>query len=147
MLSPKEQEDLFQKAMSEYDADPSNTSAYTMIWIRVLEACKANAKKMLKVKIPDDTFYDRLMDSVETVMRYILVNGKRPRKLITYCYLPTLGKFFGPSAKKEDLEYSYETSVENGYDIAVNEIGERIDAIRNNGGLYNQLQTVMEGED
>lgn len=135
-LSAKEQEEQFQSALKHYRLHNDKRS-YDIMFIRVYEACKANAKCLLKVSLDDMVFHDRLMRAVDTCMTYITkehYNKKRelvppcdPNKLITFCHLPTLGAFCGPKAIKEDAELSYEQSVENGYDIPTNIIGEIID--------------------
>lgn len=117
-LTPQEQERRFQEALAIGNIEE--------IWLRVIEACKANAKKLLKVHITDEVFHDRLMEAVVTVMAHIN-DGVKPQKLITYCYFPVLKAFFGEKAKREDKEWSYEQSIENGYESAVNEIGEIIE--------------------
>lgn len=125
--SSKEQEREFQEAMSHW-IEYNDKKSWDLMFLRVYEACKALSKKMLKVSLDDMVFHDRLMDAVLTVMENIK-NGTRPNKLSSYCYFPCLGSFFGPKAVKEDAEYSYELSVENGYDQAVDILGERIDIV------------------
>lgn len=132
-LSPQEQEERFQFALKHW-REHNDSKSWEEIWLRVYEACKANAKKMLKVSLEDEVFHERLMTVVETVIRYIKFGNRNsgpvnPDKLITYCHLPVVGAFFGIRAVKEDNELSYEQSVENGYDIATNILGERIDTI------------------
>ena len=123
-LDPEEQEQRFQDAISKGDAsNGTDKKAYEEIWLRVYEACKANASRICK-GIHTDRFHDRLMDSVEIVIRYIIKEGKRPRKLITYCYLPTFGQFCGQKAIKED-EQKYLDDYYNP-EVAVNILGERI---------------------
>ena len=116
---PSESEKAFATAYANND--------WKQIWLSVYEACKANAKKLLKVSLDDDVFHDRLMTAVETCIRY-LQEGKAPKgKLITYCYFPTLAAFCGPKAIKEDKRISYETMVENGYDVSVDILGQLIE--------------------
>ena len=124
-LTPKEQEDRFHKALEHYRQFKDKKSL-DEIWFRVYEACKANASNICK-GICNSTFHDRLMDAVETVMRYIVAEGKDPVSLITYCYLPTFGKFCGLKQRREDNEGSYEFYNEQGYQAAVNEVGETIE--------------------
>lgn len=136
VLTIDEQEEQFQSALKHYRLYNDKRS-YDIMFIRVYEACKANAKKLLKVSLDDMLFHDRLMRAVDICMTYITkehYNKKRERvppcdpiKLITFCYLPTLGAFFGPKAIKEDTELSYEVFVENGYDTPTNITGEIID--------------------
>lgn len=124
-LSPDEQEQIFQDAYDRWEINPNDKKALEIIWLRIYEACKANAKRILKVSISDDKFHDRLMDAVMTCYRYIVQEHKRPEKLGTYCYLPTLSAFCGYKAIREDKELSYEQSVSNGYDVAVDILGNR----------------------
>lgn len=135
-MTIKEQEEAFQEALSHYRVFNDKKSR-DEIWIRIYEACKANAKKLLKVSLDDMLFHDRLMTAVESCIRYILYehpNKKgvmqpptNPESLGTFCYLPTLAAFCGPKAIRDDKEESYEQFVENGYDIPTNIIGEVID--------------------
>lgn len=135
-MTVKEQEEVFQEALSHYRVFNDKKSR-DIIWMRVYEACKANAKKLLKVSLDDMVFHDRLMTAVDSCIGYILYehpNKKgvmqppsNPRSLVTFCYLPTLAAFCGPKAIKEDAELSYEQSVENGYDIPTNILSERIE--------------------
>ena len=125
LLTPEEQEDRFQKALEHYRQFKDKKSL-DEIWLRVYEACKANASNICK-GIYNSTFHDRLMDAVETVMRYIVTEGKNPVSLITYCYLPTFGKLCGLKQQREDNEGSYEFYNEQGYQAAVNEVGEIIE--------------------
>ena len=125
MNSVTEQNKAFSEAMDNWLLHKDKKSLDT-IWVRVYEACKADAKRLLKVSLDDGVFHDRLMDAVMTVMRYIIEDGKVPKSIITFCYLPTLAAFCGPKAIKEDKEYSYEFSVDNGYDLPINILGEQI---------------------
>lgn len=126
--SPKEQEREFQDVMNHW-VEYKDKKSWDLMFLRVYEACKALSKRILKVSLDDMVFHDRLMDAVLKVMGNI-ENGVRPNKLSSYCYFPCLGSFCGPKAVKEDTEYSYELSVENGYDVAVDMLGEQIDIIR-----------------
>lgn len=135
-MTVAEQEKEFQSAMSHWDTY-KDIESYHTVWLRVYESCKANAKRILKVSLDDGVFYDRLMTAVGTVIRYIFDNGQRPVNLGTYCYLPTLSAFCGYKAIREDKELSYEQSVSNGYDVAVDILGNRD---------YN-YDTKYEGED
>ena len=125
-LSPDEQERRFQDAISKWDAsEGKDKEAYNEIWMRVYEACKANASRICH-GIYNDRFHDRLMDSVEVVIRYIIKEGKRPNKLITYCYLPTFGQFCGSKAIREDKQ-QYIDDDDFHKDIAVDILGNRIE--------------------
>lgn len=101
MMNPKEQEEMFQVAMSAWDTN-HEAKYKDVIWERVFEACKANASKLMKGLKQHPDFIDRTIQATDTVIRYIFENGKRPRKLITFCYLPTLAAFQGPKAMQED---------------------------------------------
>lgn len=128
---PSEQESAFQEAMSKWVANPDDKKAYDEMWLRVHECCKAAASKICKgIPMPSDVFHDRVMEATMKCMRYILDNGKRPIKLSSFCYLPTLGSMQGPRARREDTELSYEASVENGYEAAINEIGVYLGIVR-----------------
>ena len=136
LISPIDQEELFAKALAHY-REYNDKKSRDEIWMRVYEACKANAKRALQVSLDDGIFHDRLMTAVETCIKYImeqhynkkheLVPPSNPQKLITFCYLPTYAAFFGPKAVREDHEFSYEQSIENGYDKSINMIGDIID--------------------
>ena len=135
-MTPRNQEELFAKALAHY-REYNDKESRDEIWMRVYEACKANAKKLLKVSLDDMLFHERLMRAVETCIKYILYDHPNkkgimqpptnPKSLGTFCYFPTLAAFCGPKAIKEDNELSYEYSVENGYDISTNIIGEIVD--------------------
>lgn len=127
MRTPNEQEREFQDAMSHW-IEYNDKKSWDLMFLRVYEACKALSKKILKVSLDDMIFHDRLMEAVVKVMGNIK-KGVRPSRLSSYCYYPCLGSFCGPKAVKEDTEYSYEMSVENGYDVAVDMSGEQINDI------------------
>ncbi len=123
--APDPREAEFQEVMKSWNQF-HDLESYHEIWNYVYEACKAASKKSLKVygiSLDDITFNDRLMKSVDKVVRYIVDNGHWPRKLITFVWLPTYAEFFGPTARKEDNELSYEMQVENGYDVVTDICG------------------------
>ena len=124
-MTPQEQEERFQIALEHY-REFNDKKSLQEVWNRIYEACKANASNICR-GIYNSTFHDRLMESVETVFRYIITEGRTPNKLLTYCYLPTFGKFCGIKQQKEDKEPSYEFYNELGYTASVNEIGEIIE--------------------
>lgn len=124
-MTSEEQEIRFQKALKHYRQYKDNKS-YKEIWLRVYEACHAKASIICR-GIYNATFHDRLMEAVETIMRYIIDDGATPNKLITYCWLPTFGKFCGLKQQREDKEASYEFYNEMGYSASINEIGEIIE--------------------
>lgn len=119
MESLKQQEIEFQEALKHWREFKDEKSWHTL-FTKVYLACKAMAKKLLKVKLPDDVFHDRLQESVLTVIRYIVERDANPQKLINFCYWPVYSSFFGYRAIKEDKELSYDFMVEQGHwDIAV----------------------------
>lgn len=137
LMTPRNQEELFAKVLAHY-REYNDKESKDEIWMRVYEACKANAKKLLSISLDDGVFHDRLMTAVETCIKYImephynkkheLVQPVNPDKLITFCYLPTLGAFCGPKAIREDRENSYESLIEDSHwDITTNILGEVID--------------------
>lgn len=111
-----EQELEFQAALSDYRN--GNKKALDIIWIRVYEACKAKIACYYK-GIPNLNFHDRVLDATEKVMRYITENGANPRILGKYVAWPCYGSAYSKKAVQEDSELSYEVSIENGYDIAI----------------------------
>ena len=145
-----DQENAFQEAYTHWSIYKDKVS-YDEIWIRVYEACKAMAKKMLKVSLSDDVFHDRLMDAVEKVIHYTtenhlnkkrqLVPPTRPKRLITYVALPVAGAFFGPKAVKEDTEVSYEFQTSKDNQMAVDILGYQIDGIMSD---YEEVKGICQ---
>lgn len=100
-MTPKEQESIFQKALDNWYLT-SEKKYKDVVWERVFEACKANACKLVKGYNYNPNFIDRVIQATDTCIRYIFENNKRPRSLITFCYLPTLAAIQGPKAMEED---------------------------------------------
>lgn len=115
-----EQEEEFQHYLRLYRQEPKKEYA-DKLWLRVYEACKAKLSTYYK-NIYNPNFEDRVMESTETVMRYIM-NGADPLCLGKYVAWPVYGAAYGKKAVREDSELSYEESVENGYDVAVDLLG------------------------
>lgn len=100
-MTTVEQEQLFQDAMTAWDN--TNEKRYKdIIWERVFEACKSNASKIMTGLPQNVNFMDRVIQATETCIRNIFERGQRPRKLITFCYYPTLAAMQGPKAMAED---------------------------------------------
>lgn len=126
-LSPKEQEMRFRKALEEDDWDE--------IWLRVYEACKASAKKKLKVRLDDDLFQNRLLDAVEIVINNVK-NNNIYGTLITTAHYATLSTFFGPKAQREDKEQSWEILQENRIEVPSYDKHDEINGIEINNKIY-----------
>lgn len=116
----KQNEERFQEALKNDDSLEE--------WICINFACHNISKMILSksnVSLDDDRFYDRLQTATLNVYSRVK-EGVKPKRLSSYVYWFCVGAFQGPKAKKEDLELSYEFSVENGYDVPVDILGERM---------------------
>lgn len=117
-MSPREQEEAFQKAMAHW-SEFHDQESYNEMWFRVQEACKALA---LKIAPGKPRILERSLDAAIVVMQGIVERGLRPRKLSSYCYWPTRGQLQGKLAQAEDTElqladqYEEQTQDKVGYD-------------------------------
>jgi len=116
-LSPEEQEELFQEAMSKWDRT-KNKKAWDEMWFRVYECCKAIAIKKAPGK---PLLEERSMDAACLVMDRIERLGARPEKLSSYCYWPVVASIQGPKAKKEDQELAMQDEIEDYEEVQTND--------------------------
>lgn len=111
-----EQELEFQYYLKLYRQDPKKEYR-DQLWIRVYEACKAKLSAYYK-NVPNHPYFeDRVLDSVEKVMRYILDNGVNPENLGKYVAWPVYGSAYDKKAIEIDSTISYDELIENGYDV------------------------------
>lgn len=107
-LPPSEQELEFQNAWEDWEkSNYTDKKAWDRMWIRVREACLANAKKMCKgINNPELEF--RAEGATVYYMDYFKRKHVRPIKLGTFVYLGVKGWIYGIKQQREDAELCYE---------------------------------------
>ena len=107
-LPPSEQELEFQNAWDDWEkSNYTDKKAWDRMWLRVREACLANAKKMCRgINNPKLEF--RAEGASIYYMDYFKRTHVRPVKLGTFVYLGTKGWIYGNKQQQEDAELSFE---------------------------------------
>lgn len=109
---------MFQQALNHW-INNGDKSSWDMMFLRVIEACKACA---LRIAPGKPLILERAMDAAITIMKGIKERGSRPQKLSSFVYWPVRGSLQGRLAQQEDQELQYDplyeeqTQLEHGTD-------------------------------
>lgn len=92
----------FQEHLKGYRATGCKKD-WDEMWFLVYDCCKNMALGMLKfhAETPDEVLFGRINEATCKIMQNIK-DGVNPKKLSSYCYLPTLGYIQGSKAQRED---------------------------------------------
>lgn len=109
-MTPKEQEDEFQRLYDIWintQDRKEQKKAFDLMFIRILEVCKAIGKKINTA--PNNPFLEeRCLDAAIYFANRIKTTKIRPNKLSSWCYLGVKGFLYRPLYIREDREESYE---------------------------------------